>query len=106
MVTPEAGVDLKVDGKYFITMTMPDGTDSHTAFGQFKEIVRPTKIVFTWSWEHASDWAQASLVTVLLKELDPNKTELQLIHELLPNETEVEHHGEGWSAILESLTHS
>jgi uncharacterized protein YndB with AHSA1/START domain len=101
--TPDASVDLSVGGKYHITMQEPGEGEQHTAAGFFKEIEKPNKIVFTWTWVGAPPWAQDSVVTVLLKELEANKTELQLTHELLPDEEQVASHAEGWEGVLDKL---
>jgi uncharacterized protein YndB with AHSA1/START domain len=42
-----ATVDMRVGGRYEMTMTMPDGRTASVA-GTYKEIDRPNKLVFTW----------------------------------------------------------
>ena len=52
---PEGGTvdaaesDLEVGGRYKVAMRMPTGV--HVATGEYREIVPPSRLAFTWRWE-------------------------------------------------------
>lgn len=98
--TSVAELDLRVGGRYRITMRSPDG-EEHTVHGVYREIVRPGRLVFTWAW---ISWPEAkdSLVTVELHDRD-GETELVLTHGQLTDEESREKHEEGWSGCLARL---
>ncbi|MBN9287978.1 MAG: hypothetical protein BGO43_00530 [Gammaproteobacteria bacterium 39-13] len=93
-----ASNDFKVGGHYKQEMIAADGkVYAHT--GIYQEIIPNQKIVFTWN----SDSVQNTLVTIELRP-EGNKTELTLIHELLPNEEQKKNHNEGWEGCLDNLS--
>ena len=90
--------NFKVGGSYEQIMIAEDGTIyAHT--GIYKEIIPNKKIVFTWN----SDSVKSTLVTVELCAVD-NKTDITLIHELLPNEEQRQSHLGGWQECLGHLS--
>jgi len=100
--TPAAAVDSTIGGKYSITMQGPDhGTD--VAMGTYKEIEPPYKLVFSWGWLGDTE-SPETLVTVLLKELTPNQTELTLLHEHFATEASLQGHKSGWDGALSNLS--
>lgn len=92
-------IDGRVGGHYRINMITPNG--EFFATGTFREIVRPEKQVFTWSWPAGE--VVDSVVTVLFKALDPKTTELTLVHEKLPDAEYRDMHAEGWAGCTETL---
>lgn len=96
----DAQVDLRVGGRYRILM---QGTETtHTATGIYKEIERPTRLVFTWDWEESEHTMGETLVTVELKDLG-NATEVLITHERFPNREARDAHLEGWESCLNRL---
>lgn len=91
-------VDLRVGGAFRIDMHSEHGTHSHT--GEYREIVRPEKLVFTWS--SINTQYKETLVTVELIQ-HGQQTELVLTHEGLPDKKAQEMHSLGWSSILDKL---
>jgi uncharacterized protein YndB with AHSA1/START domain len=104
MTTPKATVDLRVGGLYEITMYgIHSGNTEPSAVvvgGEYLEIQKPTKLSFTWAWvgDH-----EKTTVTVLLKPLSPEETELTLIHEGFLTEASRTEHGKGWTSTLNHL---
>jgi len=96
---PAPGVDLdpRVGGRYEILMGPPENADRH--WGEYKEIARPERLVFTWNSPHA---APDSLVTLTFKMVDGG-TEVTLVHDRFPSEGSREGHRQGWTNILETL---
>lgn len=85
-------------GKYKVIMHFEDMTNSEMR-GEYLEINRYNKIVFTWSNSLVTD----TIVTLMFKELSPNTSELTLEHSLFPDEFTRSKHNEGWDRCLENL---
>lgn len=90
--------DPRIGGSYRFHMRSDEG--DHIAIGKYLEIDPATKLVFTWSWE--SGTVKDSKVTIDLK-ASGSKTDLELVHELLPSKDDVEQHTGGWNACLDQL---
>lgn len=97
----DVDVDLRVGGRYRIRMRGADG-QVHTAFGVYREIARPHRLVYTWDWEEADYAMGETLVTV---EFAPrgNATAVTLTHELFPAAEAKTSHEEGWASCLNRL---
>jgi len=89
-----------VGGRYRITMHLSDGRIIPVA-GTFKEIDRPTRIVFTWKWEGGEE-DDDTLVSLTLRDLK-GKTELTLRHQGLRTVENRDNHGKGWNGTLNKL---
>ena len=48
--TPLAEVDLRPGGRYRLSMREPGGA-VHTVGGEYLEVRRPERLVYTWAWE-------------------------------------------------------
>ncbi len=97
--TPAAEVDLRVGGRYRIAMQNRESGQTVFASGVYREILPPSRIVFTWTWDHWEDHRE-SVVTVTFHDV-AGGTEVVLTHELLPSQKDAESHGTGWTQILE-----
>ena len=98
-----AEIDCRVGGAYRIHMLTPDGVE-HRAVGVYKEIEKPSRLVYTWSWEN-KETVKNSVVTIEFLDRD-GSTEIVLRHDGLPNATERTGHGQGWAAILEKYANA
>src|SRR5690349_24150578 len=47
-------VDLREGGRYRMEMVAEDG-ETHAAVGEFREVKRPERVAYTWTWESNSD---------------------------------------------------
>ncbi len=98
----KATVDFRVGGRYEFSMSVINKDIVRTSYGEYLEIDEPSRLVFTWNWEH-DDEPMNSIVTLQLNELGRDQTELILRHERLPD-TEAGHkHKEGWPVVLGKL---
>lgn len=102
IAAPGAGVksaemDPRVGGRYAITMTNDMGEIPH--WGEYREINRPDRLVFTWNSPHA---APDSLVTLTFEPVD-GETLVTLVHEIFPSEGSRDGHTKGWTSILKTL---
>lgn len=100
-----ASIDLRVGGRYRLGMSAPDGK-MHVAVGVYREVQRPTRLVFTWDWEDPTNRVGDTLVTVEFKGVDGNQTEVVVTHEAFADATRVRRHEQGWTELLELLAHA
>ncbi len=99
--TPIAEVDLQVGGKYRLGMRkLPEG-DLFYLVGTYREVRRPEKLVYTWSWEGQADFGE-TLVTVEFRDRGPS-TEVVLTHALFRTEKARQDHDKGWNGCLDRL---
>ena len=97
----DAEVDLRVGGAYRILMRGPEG-ERYTAFGTYREIQPPRRLVYTWDWEEREHAVGATLVTVEFVDRGA-VTEVILTHEAFPSEEAAAGHEEGWTSCLNRL---
>jgi len=95
-----AEVDVRVGGRFRICFGGADGNE-HECAGVYKEVVKPRKLVFTWSWPRTTP-ERVSLVTILFN-AKGRGTEVVFRHEGLFNEKVRDDHRQGWSGLLEGL---
>jgi hypothetical protein len=71
--------------------------------GKFREVKWPNKLVYTWNFSGNPklDFGESQ---VTVEFLDRNgATEVQIIHEQLPNEEVKQDHNQGWNESLDKL---
>jgi len=69
--------------------------------GTYTEVQPPTRLAFTW-WYDRADYGP-SLVTIELRPVGPNATEVILTHEQLPERMQ-EGHRKGWEECFDMLS--
>lgn len=99
MTIPVAEVDAREGGDYRIVMQNKDG-ETHSTSGTYETVVPNEKLVFTWKW---ADSELVTRVTVRLREISDNETELTLTHEGFPEAEIRDRHNEGWTGCLDRL---
>ena len=81
-----------------------DINDTAVASGEYVELDRPRRVVFTWGWESEDSVTPAGSSTVeVLLAAEGDGTHLRLIHSDLPSAESAERHGHGWSHYTERL---
>jgi uncharacterized protein YndB with AHSA1/START domain len=94
----EAVADARVVGALHIKMF---GLSSeHEQPAEYLRLERPRLVEFSWVADPA---APRSIVTVELKPVGKDETELTLTHRLLPDEASAQSHQRGWDSGLDSL---
>jgi uncharacterized protein YndB with AHSA1/START domain len=93
-------LDPRVGGKYRIELTHVGG-NVHVAYGTYREVTPPKKLIMTWAWEGNTALPE-TLVTVEFA-AQGGGTKMVLTHELLPNDEAREAHNKGWIGCLASL---
>ncbi|HEX5870315.1 MAG TPA: SRPBCC domain-containing protein [Longimicrobium sp.] len=94
-----AEVDPRVGGRYVFVDRRPQGDAEH--FGEYLEIDRPRRLVFTFSVDRES--ADADRVAIDIVPLETG-CELTLTHEMKPEWAEYAERTEaGWTGMMEGL---
>jgi uncharacterized protein YndB with AHSA1/START domain len=101
--TPVADVDLRVGGRYRLSMEDPAAHTLHTVCGEYREVRRPERLVYSWAWEEdGGRLGHASTVTVEFIG-DGDSTTVVLVHSDLASPESRENHRNGWEGCLASL---
>jgi len=98
MPDSDVDTDAREGGKFTIIMHAGDDKLPHT--GEYLEIKRPDKLVFTWE-SHSS--VDNSTVTLNFTRIDDNKTNIALTQVKFIDEKARSDHEGGWSNILDKL---
>lgn len=94
--------DLRVGGSYRFVFRFPGGHEN-SVLGVFREISRPNRLVYTWTWQAPDPHAGIeTLVTVELKE-EGSETEVTVTHERFPNQEARKRHDAGWRGAFDRL---
>lgn len=98
---PVAEIDARPGGRYRVEMRSPEG-NTHVIEGEFREVVAPARLVYTWVWSRGDFAGREMLVTLEFSDAG-GATELRLTHELLPDGAARDLHHKGWSGCLDCL---
>jgi len=98
MPEPEVQNSPEPGGKFTIVMAVGDEKIPHT--GEYIEINRPVKLVFSWQSPCSMD---DSRVTLVFKSVDESNTLIELTHLKFIDEATRQDHEGGWGNILEAL---
>ena len=75
----------------------------HIARGEYVEIDKPNKLVFTWGWDGSGDVPPGSSTIVIELASDGEGTSLRFVHKDLPNAQAIASHAHGWDHYLPRL---
>ena len=95
-----AAADLRVGGAFELNMEVEG--EKHTAFGTYREVDEPNRLVYTWDWREDSHAVGETVVTVEFNEV-AGGTEVVLVHEGFPAVEAKSSHEEGWGPCLMHL---
>jgi uncharacterized protein YndB with AHSA1/START domain len=96
-----AEVDLRVGGEYSFRFHVESHGDLE-AYGVFREIVRPSRLAYTWQWDDPRLDIGETLITIDFAEIN-GATELRFRHEGLPTIEDRDGHNDGWNRCLNKL---
>jgi uncharacterized protein YndB with AHSA1/START domain len=102
--SPAAELDLRVGGRYRLSMQGPSGP-AHSVVGEYRAIERPSRLVYTWSWEGdppEMDGSAGTLVTVDFHD-EGLRTRVVLVHERFATDSARDLHAGGWTGCLDNL---
>ena len=98
----EVSTDLRVGGRYRITMVTRDGVE-HGSSGVYQAIERPTFLAYTWTWDGEGDVAtRTTLIEVSLAEKEGG-TQLHMRHTGFPDAAVRDDHSQGWTSVFNRL---
>jgi uncharacterized protein YndB with AHSA1/START domain len=89
--------------------TQPGGTfrceviPGHIARGEYVEVDKPNKLVFTWGWDGSEDVPPGSSTIEIELASDGDGTSLRFVHKDLPNAEAIASHAHGWDHYLPRL---
>jgi uncharacterized protein YndB with AHSA1/START domain len=92
--------EIAVGGKWRIGTQTADGKE-YWVHGFYREIVEPTRLVFSWLWEPITTSTTEMLVSVILTKHD-RQTAIRIVHEA--TESAQKGHQQGWNDSLDALT--
>ena len=104
---PDAGpvlmaeADVRVGGHFRLRFRMLDGSE-HESQGEYLELVKPERVVFSWRWTGGQEDPGISRVEIRLRAI-PEGTELTFTHALLHDEEARRSHEAGWNGSLDKL---
>jgi len=101
-VLEDVAIDLREGGSYELRMRGSEG-EPYTAFGVYREVVPPNRLVYTWDWREPEHAVGETLVTVELHPIENGGTRLVLTHERFPDADQAAGHEEGWTSSLGRL---
>jgi len=94
----DVDIDLRVGGHYSISMHVEGGP--FTAFGAYREVDPPRRLVYTWGWkEEVHAMKEETVVTVDFVPAEDG-TEIRLTHEGFPTADDRDGHEEGWTICM------
>ena len=106
---PAAEVDAREGGRYELSMQQADNGAVHTVVGEYREVERPSRLVYTWAWkgegadaEGGEAGAEETLVTVEFHGED-GATRVALTHTGFASDESRANHEHGWNGCLDNL---
>jgi uncharacterized protein YndB with AHSA1/START domain len=92
---PTATLDVRVGGRYRIEMHGDEGV--YVLSGEYREVIPPERLVFTWVWAQGDMAGVETLVSITLAAKGA-LTELTLVHSGLPSAAMQDAHNQGWNS--------
>ena len=75
----------------------------HVARGEYVEVEKPNRLVFTWGWDGNDGVPPGSSTIVIELAQDGDGTSLRFVHKDLPSAEAVASHAHGWDHYLPRL---
>ena len=99
--TPTIELDVRVGGAYRIAM-QPPGGEAFTLSGEFREVERPTRLVYTFRWDPPDPDDRETVAAWSLRDVGA-ATQLIVDQGSFATEARLAVHQEGWSETLDRL---
>ncbi len=94
-------LDPRPGGKYSVALCDADGND-HPLSGTYKEVVAPSRLVFTFVWGFGDLKDIEMLISLDFTE-ENGSTLMTMVQEHVPTQTARERHTEGWEGSFKRL---
>jgi uncharacterized protein YndB with AHSA1/START domain len=97
-------VDLREGGHYRMEMRTDTG-EVHTVVGEYREVRRPERVAYTWTWESNEELMRPSANTLVEVDFveDGDGTLVTLVHSGFGTEQVAGLHDQGWNGTFEAL---
>jgi glutathione S-transferase len=102
MRVAEASADARLGGRWRVAMVARDGS-RFVVGGEYRELARPDRVAFTWSWEGNAMPPMQTLIEVSFTVQDGG-TLLEMRHGGFPAGATRDSHRQGWNTTLNKLT--
>jgi uncharacterized protein YndB with AHSA1/START domain len=96
------GINAELDaqpGGAYVCQVIP----GHTARGEYVELDKPHRLVFTWGWDGNDGVPPGSSTIEVELAQQGSATSLRFVHRDLPNAEAVASHAHGWDHYLDRL---
>jgi uncharacterized protein YndB with AHSA1/START domain len=100
---PVTELDARVGGRYRDVFRSPDGAEFSEA-GEFRELSRPERLVYTCRFEGGGVLEPDMLVTIELRDAGGGKTSLRLEQSGYRERKNRDEQEQGWPAFLDQLS--
>lgn len=101
VTTPEYTMDVRPGGKWRTHMVAPDG--DHIVSGVYREVVPPSRLVFTWAWEQKDGSRGHETEVTVTFQPAAEGTRMRLVQRLFLTKSQRDAHNEGWSSSFRDL---
>lgn len=101
-VASETSTDPRPGGTWQSRITSTEHDVDRRVSGTYREVAAPSRLVFTFRWQHPEDEVGETLVTIDFAEL-AGKTSMTFHQAPFPNEAERDGHSDGWQSGFEDL---
>ena len=98
MLHPQVENEARQGGSFTIVMHVGEDKIPHT--GEYLEVDRPNKLVFSWVSPFSTDGSE---VTINFNKVDSSTTDVELTHVRFIDEEARANHEGGWANILQML---
>lgn len=105
MSVDDGGIELRVGGHWHVHMRHDTNGSIHEAFGVYREIDPPTRLVYTHAWRRADAPGGATPETLLTVEFFPDAggTRMVLTQAGFDSQGSLEGHTGGWTSCFNRL---
>ncbi|WP_134668224.1 MULTISPECIES: SRPBCC domain-containing protein [unclassified Amycolatopsis] len=101
-VASETSTDPRPGGAWHSRITSTDDGIDRRVSGVYREVSAPSRLVFTFRWQHPEDEVGETLVTIDFAEL-AGKTSMTFRQAPFPDTAERDGHIDGWQSGFEDL---
>ncbi len=96
-------IDLREGGRWQTILQDTEDCDTNSVGGIYKEIDKPSKLVFTWAWTQVDgSLAHETEVTILLHD-EGDKTLMEFSQQIFSDADQCQKHRFGWESAYDCL---
>jgi len=100
---PAIELDVRVGGGYRFSMHDPESGETHVVYGEYREVRRPERLVYSWTWEGEGPYANHESIVAVDFRADGERTTVVVEHARLLDDSSRAAHAHGWNGVLDTL---